>query len=49
MYKDRAARLWCENASTLTGKPWAYLKVKKTEYDGLQPSLFSDLDALTER
>ena len=25
--KDRAAQLWCENATRLTGKPWAYLKV----------------------
>ena len=22
--KKRAAELWCENTSTLTGKPWAY-------------------------
>jgi type III restriction enzyme len=25
--KDRAARLWCENTTRLTGKPWAYVKV----------------------
>ena len=23
--KDRAAHLWCENATRLTGIPWAYL------------------------
>jgi len=40
--KDRAAHLWCENATKLTGSPWAYLKVRQ-EYTGLQPTLFSDL------
>ena len=33
--KDRAARLWCENATQLTGKPWAYLKVLQTAYKQL--------------
>jgi type III restriction enzyme len=41
--KDRAAHLWCENASKLTGKPWAYLKVRQTDYNGLQPIDFTDL------
>ena len=41
--KDRAAHLWCENASKLTGKPWAYLKVRQTAYNGLQPTSFTDL------
>ncbi len=44
--KDRAARLWCENATALTGTPWAYLKVRQEEYNGLQPTLFADLIAL---
>jgi type III restriction enzyme len=44
--KDRAAQLWCENATILTGKPWAYLKVLQTLYKQLQPSLFSDLSVL---
>jgi type III restriction enzyme len=44
--KDRAARLWCENASMLTGTPWSYLKVRQTEYSNLQPTTFSDLIAL---
>ena len=26
---DRAARLWCENATALTGRQWAYLKFAK--------------------
>ena len=28
--KDRAAHLWCENTTRLTGKPWAYVKVLQT-------------------
>jgi type III restriction enzyme len=49
VYKDRAALLWCENATLLTGKPWAYLKVKQTEYERLQPTLFGDLEVLAGR
>jgi type III restriction enzyme len=44
--KDRAAHLWCENTTKLTGKPWAYLKVLQTEYKRLQPTSFSDLIVL---
>jgi type III restriction enzyme len=47
-YKDRAARLWCENATALTGRRWAYLKVRQTDYESLQPTLFADLMALAE-
>ena len=31
--KDRAAHLWCENATKLTNTPWAYVKIFA---DGLQ-------------
>ena len=41
--KDRAAQFWCENATRLTGNPWSYLKVRQTDYNSLQPTLFSDL------
>ena len=41
--KDRAARLWCENATFLTGKPWTYLKVPQADYGRLQPSQLADL------
>src|ERR1022692_3278515 len=41
--KDRAAQLWCENTTRLTGKPWAYLKVLQTEWNNLQATQFSDL------
>ena len=41
--KDRAAKLWCENTTKLTAKPWQYLKVLQTEFIRLQPASFSDL------
>jgi type III restriction enzyme len=44
--KDRAAHLWCENTTSLTRTPWAYLKVLQTEYKRLQPTAFSDLIVL---
>jgi type III restriction enzyme len=44
--KDRAAQLWCENASLLTGKPWAYVKVLQTDFKALQPEDFSALRVL---
>lgn len=45
-HKDRAAELWVANATALTGTPWAYRKVRQTDYDKLQPNLFSDLEAI---
>jgi type III restriction enzyme len=47
-HKDRAAVLWCENAARLTGTPWAYVKVRQTEFGGLQPTRLADLEALAE-
>ena len=47
--KDRAAQLWCENATRLTGKPWAYLKVLQTAYKQLQPARFEDLFVLEQK
>ncbi|MFZ3376475.1 MAG: DEAD/DEAH box helicase family protein [Chthoniobacterales bacterium] len=44
--KDRAAQLWCENTTRLTGKSWGYLKVLQTEYKRLQPTAFSDIVVL---
>lgn len=45
-HKDRAAVLWCENASLLTGVEWHYLKVPQKEFEKLHPDDFSDLIAL---
>jgi type III restriction enzyme len=47
--KDRAAQLWCENTTTLTGKPWAYLKILQTAYTQLQPTRFEDLFVLRQQ
>jgi type III restriction enzyme len=47
--KDRAAQLWCENTTKLTGKPWAYVKVLQTSYKQLQPTRFEDLFVLKQK
>lgn len=41
-HKDRAATIWCENASLLTGVIWLYLKVPQIEFGKLQPRELSD-------
>jgi type III restriction enzyme len=45
-FKDRAAGLWCENATALTGVQWRYLKVKQKDFKQLQPDSLSDLVVL---
>jgi type III restriction enzyme len=42
-FKDRAAHLWCENATVLTGTPWAYVKVLQTDFNELRPEDFAAL------
>jgi hypothetical protein len=41
--KIEPAHLWCENATKLIDKPWAYVKVLQTVYRQLQPNRFEDL------
>ncbi|MGH2852633.1 MAG: DEAD/DEAH box helicase family protein [Solirubrobacteraceae bacterium] len=41
-HKDRAATIWCENATLLTGVTWLYLKVSQVEFGKLQPQVLSD-------
>lgn len=41
--KDRAATLWCENASLLTQTPWAYVKVLQKDFEGMVPQEFADV------
>jgi type III restriction enzyme len=43
MRKDEAAKRWCENATTLTGTSWQYMKVPQKEYEMLHPSTFEEL------
>jgi type III restriction enzyme len=45
-HKDRAARLWCENATLLTGTEWRYKKIPQKEFEKLRPDGFDDLIAL---
>jgi len=42
-HKDRAAQIWCENATLLTGIAWRYLKIPQPEFKKLQPADFEDL------
>lgn len=42
-HKDRAARIWCENATLLTETPWHYVKVPQVEFGKLRPGEFSEL------
>jgi len=44
--KDAAASRWCENATTLTGTAWRYVKVPQKDYEALRPSQLADLAAL---
>lgn len=41
--KDRAAILWSENATQLTGTSWQYIKIPQKDYERLQPDEFADL------
>jgi type III restriction enzyme len=40
--KDRAATIWAENATTLTGQQWRYVKVLQKDFNQLQPTTFED-------
>ena len=42
-HKDRAAKLWCEYATSLTQIPWQYLKIPQQDFKRLEPNEFSDL------
>ncbi len=42
-HKDHAALVWCENATTLTGKRWIYRKVMESEFKELEPTRIGDL------
>lgn len=42
-HKDRAATIWCENATLLTNTGWSYVKVPQVGFSNLQPADFSDV------
>ena len=41
-HKDRAATIWCENATLLTDTTWSYVKIPQVEFGKLQPTILSD-------
>jgi type III restriction enzyme len=41
-HKDRAATIWCENATLLTDVQWSYMKVPQVEFGKLEPGVLSD-------
>jgi type III restriction enzyme len=43
-HKDRAAAIWCENATLLTGTPWSYMKIPQKEFEKLHASELSELE-----
>jgi len=49
VHKDRAAMLWCENATMLTETEWAYVKVPQKDFEGLQADEFADLMVFERR
>lgn len=42
-HKDRAAIIWCENATLLTGTVWSYIKVPQKGFTDLQPTDLADV------
>jgi type III restriction enzyme len=42
-HKDRAATIWCENATLLTEVTWSYVKVPQVEFGKLEPSELADV------
>ncbi|NUO79517.1 hypothetical protein HUU05_05525 [candidate division KSB1 bacterium] len=45
-HKDHAARMWCENATQLSGTAWRYLKVMQKSFEELKPESLADALAL---
>ena len=41
--KDKAANLWCQNATQLTGTAWRFVKVAQVEYNNLPARTLTDV------
>ena len=41
--KDRAARLWCQNATELTGIEWRFVKVAQVDFNDLAGRTLADI------
>jgi len=48
-HKDRAAILWCENATMLTETEWSYVEVPQKGFEQLQADAFDDLIVFAPR
>jgi type III restriction enzyme len=44
--KDRAAELWCRNATELGVGDWRYVKVRQKDFESLQPTDLTELAAM---
>ncbi|MBE2184320.1 MAG: DEAD/DEAH box helicase family protein [Anaerolineae bacterium] len=44
--KDRAAVIWAESVTALTGQTWQYVKVLQSDFEGSQPTHFADCVAI---
>ena len=42
-HKDRAARIWADNATLLTGVQWRYLKVPQADFEKLRADDLADI------
>ena len=45
-HKDHAARIWCDNASQLTGVMWQYIKVPQVDFEKMEAKDFGDVTML---
>ena len=45
-FKDNAARVWCANATELTGVRWDYIKVSQKDFDHMGAKDFGDITLL---
>lgn len=45
-FKDNAARIWCDNATQLTGVHWDYIKVPQKDFDKMDAKDFNDITLL---
>jgi type III restriction enzyme len=45
-HKDNAARIWCDNASQLTGVAWQYIKVPQIDFEKMEAKDFADVTML---
>jgi type III restriction enzyme len=46
-FKDKAAKLWCENATALSGIEWKYLKIPQKNMKTLKPDALEDLQVFS--